>query len=125
MLKMLRCDKWVKIAGFAMALKPLLILLSGSPLGIYAAQMTQGIGYGLWVIASVNYAERIVDAGESIRAQSYHGATTTISTVVALSVGGVLIDYLGVQFMVTVSLVCSLIGAVIVLFATEKIAKEA
>lgn len=120
LLKKNRCDKWVKSAGFAMALKPILILLSGSPYGIYLAQATQSIGYGLWVIASVNYAERIVDAGESIRAQSYHGAITTVSTVVALSVGGVLIDYLGVQFMVTVSLVCSLLGAVIVLFATQK-----
>ncbi len=120
MLKKQRCDNWVKIAGFSMALKPLLILLSGSPFGIYLAQATQSIGYGLWVIASVNYAERVVSAGESIRAQSYHGATTTASTVVAVSVGGILIEYLGVQFMVTVSLACSLIGAVIVFFSTEK-----
>lgn len=120
MLKKKRCDKWVKIAGFAMALKPLLILLSGSPYGIYLAQATQSIGYGLWVIASVNYAERVVSAGESIRAQSYHGATTTASTVVAVSLGGILIEYLGVQFMVGGSLACTLIGSVIVLFSTEK-----
>ena len=120
MLRKLRCYKWVKLAAFAMALKPLIILFAGSPEGIYLAQATQGIGYGLWVIASVNYAEKVVGAGESIRAQSYHGATTTISTVVALSVGGVMIEHLGVQFMVAISLACSLIGSVIVLFATQK-----
>lgn len=120
MLKKLRCDKWVRIAGFCMLLKPLLILLANAPGGIYLAQATQSIGYGLWVIGSVNYAERIVDQGESIRAQSYHGAVTTVSTVLALSMGGVLIEYLGVQTMVMVSLGCSLVGAVIVLFAAQK-----
>lgn len=120
MLKKLRCDKWVRIAGFCMMLKPLLILLADAPGGIYLAQATQSIGYGLWVIGSVNYAERVVDQGESIRAQSYHGAVTTVSTVLALSMGGVLIEYLGVQTMVMVSLGCSLVGAVIVLFAAQK-----
>ena len=120
MLKKLRCDKWVRIAGFCMLLKPLLILLANAPGGIYLAQATQSIGYGLWVIGSVNYAERVVDQGESIRAQSYHGAVTTVSTVLALSMGGVLIEYLGVQTMVMVSLGCSLVGAVIVLFAAQK-----
>ena len=120
MLKKLRCDKWVRIAGFCMLLKPLMILLAGAPGGIYLAQATQSVGYGLWVIGSVNYAERIVEQGESICAQSYHGAVTTVSTVLALSMGGMLIEHLGVQTMVMVSLICGLIGAMIVLLAAQK-----
>ena len=120
MLKKLRCDRWVRIAGFSVALKPLLILLAVAPAGVYLAQATQSIGYGLWVIGSVNYAERIVDQGESIRAQSYHGAVTTVSTVAALSMGGVIIQNLGVQTMLLLSLAFSLVGAVIVLFTAEK-----
>ena len=118
--KKARCDKWVRFAAFAMALKPLMILLSGGPVGIYFAQATQSIGYGLWVIGSVNYAERIVAKGESIRAQSYHGSVTTASTVVALSIGGVIIEHLGVQTMLAVSLPCSLLGASVILFSAEK-----
>ena len=120
MAKKMRCDKWVRFAAFAMALKPFMILLSAGPVGIYFAQATQSIGYGLWVIGSVNYAEKIVDKGESIRAQSYHGSVTTASTVVALSIGGVIIEHLGVQIMLTVSLACSLLGALVILFSTEK-----
>lgn len=116
----MRCDKWVRFAAFAMALKPLMILLAGGPVGIYFAQATQSIGYGLWVIGSVNYAERIVAKGESIRAQSYHGSVTTASTVVALSIGGVIIEHLGVQTMLAVSLTCSLLGAIVILFSAEK-----
>lgn len=120
LLKKLRCDRWVLFAAFAIALKPVLMLISGEPSGIYLAQATQSIGYGLWVIGSVNYAERVVEGGDSIRAQSYHGAVTTVSTVVALSTGGVIIDYLGTEVLLAVSLVCSLVGAVIVSFSTEK-----
>ena len=120
MLKKLRCDKWVRIASVCMLLKPVLILLAAAPGGIYLAQATQSFGYGLWVIGSVNYAEQIVAEGESIRAQSYHGAVTTVSTVLALSTGGVIIEHLGVQTMVIVSLVCSMIGAGIVLFSAQK-----
>ena len=120
LLKKLRCDRWVLFAAFAIAMKPVLILLSGNPEGIYLAQATQSIGYGLWVIGSVNYAERVVDKGESIRAQSYHGAVTTVSTVAALSTGGVIIDWLGVEILLAVSLVCSLVGAVIVAMSIQK-----
>lgn len=120
LLKKLRCDRWVRFAALAMALKPLIILFSGSPGGIYLAQATQSIGYGLWVIGSVNYAELVVEPKDSIRAQSYHGAVTTVSTVVALSTGGVIIEYFGVQTMVVISLLCSLAGAAVVLLAAEK-----
>lgn len=120
LLKKLRCDRWVLFAAFAMALKPVLMLLSGSPDGIYLAQATQSIGYGLWVIGSVNYAERVVDQGESIRAQSYHGAVTTVSTVAALSTGGVILDWLGVNMLLIVSLVCSCVGALIVALSIQK-----
>ena len=32
---------------------------------------------------SVNYAELVVDPGESVRAQSYLGATTTVGSLIA------------------------------------------
>jgi len=61
-----------------------------------------------------------VDQGESIRAQSYHGAVTTVSTVAALSTGGVILDWLGVNMLLIVSLVCSCVGAVIVALSIQK-----
>ena len=120
LLRFLRCDKWVRFAAVSMVLKPLGILLATAPGGIYLAQATQMIGYGLLIIGSVNYAERIVEGGESIRAQSYHGSAVATSTLIALSIGGVIIDHFGVQAMVAVSLGCSVIGNCIIAFGIQK-----
>lgn len=123
MLKKLRCDKWVRIAALAMALKPIGILLSATPYGIYAAQATQMLGYGLYAISSVNYAELVVGEGESVRAQSYLGSTVTVGALIALSTGGVICEYLGPQAMVLVSLICSLIGGITIALGAQKTEK--
>lgn len=120
LMKKLRCENWVRIAAVSMILKPFGVLLATAPFGIYMAQATQMIGYGLLVISSVNYAERIVTQGESVRAQSYLGAAATVSTLTALSVGGVIIEYFGTETMVRISFMCSVIGCLIVLFSTRK-----
>ena len=120
LMRKLRCDKWVRMAGFAMALKALAMLLSTNPYGIYAAQATQMVGYGLLTIASVNYARLVVGMGESVRAQSYLGATCTVGSFAALSTGGVICQYFGAQTMVLVSMVLALIGGTMILLTAQK-----
>ena len=120
LMRKLRCDKWVRMAGFAMALKALVMLLSTNPYGIYAAQATQMAGYGLLTIASVNYARLVVGMGESVRAQSYLGATGTVGSFAALSTGGVICQYFGAQTMVLVSMILALAGGTMILLTAQK-----
>ena len=120
LMRKLRCDKWVRMAGFAMALKALAMLLSTDPYGIYAAQATQMAGYGLLTIASVNYARLVVGMGESVRAQSYLGATGTVGSFAALSTGGVICQYFGAQTMVLVSMILALAGGTMILLTAQK-----
>lgn len=120
MMRKLRCDKWVRIAGLAMALKGLGILLAVNPYGVYIAQATQMVGYGLLTIASVHYARLVVGAGESVRAQSYLGSTSTVGSFAALATGGVICQYWGAQTMVLVSLILSLAGGVMILLTAQK-----
>ena len=120
LMRKLRCDKWVRMAGFAMALKSLAMLLSTTPYGIYAAQVTQMLGYGLLTIASVNYARLVVGMGESVRAQSYLGATGTVGSFAALSTGGVICQYWGAQTMVLVSMIMALAGGTLILLTAQK-----
>ena len=120
LMRKLRCDKWVRMAGFAMALKSLTILLATSPYGIYAAQVTQMFGYGLLTIASVNYARLVVGMGESVRAQSYLGSTGTVGSFAALSTGGVICQYWGAQTMVLVSMILALAGGTMILLTAQK-----
>ena len=120
MMRKLRCDKWVRIAGLAMALKGIGILLATNPYGVYIAQATQMVGYGLLTIASVNYARLVVGLGESVRAQSYLGSTGTVGSFAALSTGGVICQYWGAQAMVLVSLVLALAGGLMILLTAQK-----
>lgn len=123
MLKAAGCDKWIRITGFGMAIKALALFLATSPQGVHAAQATQIIGYGLYAISSVHYAALVVGKGESVRAQSYLGSTTTVGTLIALSTGGVICQHFGTQTMVLVSLVCALIGGSIILLSAQKTTK--
>ena len=120
MMRKLRCDKWVRIAGLAMALKSIGILLAANPYGVYIAQATQMVGYGLLTIASVHYARLVVGMGESVRAQSYLGSTGTVGSFAALSTGGIICQYWGAQTMVLVSLILSLVGGMIILLVAQK-----
>ena len=123
MLKKLRCDRWVRIGGLCMLLKGLLIFFADSPAGVYLAQTTQMIGYGLYIMSVVNYAELVVGKGESVRAQSYLGATTTVGSLVASSTGGLICQLFGVQTMVLLSVVTAVIGGVTIAILAQKTEK--
>ncbi len=120
MLRKVRCEKWVVFSSLSIAVKAIGIFLAATPRGIYAAQVTQIIGYGLYTISSVNYAAMVVGKGESVRAQSYLGSTSTVGCVLALSTGGVICEHFGAQSMVLVSLGSALIGGVTVLLSAQK-----
>lgn len=124
MLRWMGSDKWVRLCGFGMAIKGLGLFLATTPYGVYAAQATQIIGYGLYAISSVNYASQVVGKGESVRAQSYLGSTTTVGALAALSTGGVICQHFGSQAMVLTSFACAMTGAVIILLAAGGRKKE-
>ena len=120
LMRRLRCDKWVRFSSLFVAVKCIGILLATTPGGVYLAQATQMLGYGLYTISSVNYAELVVGRGESVRAQTYLGATATVGTLIATSTGGFLCQHMGPQFMTWVSLGAALVGGVMIAFTAEK-----
>lgn len=120
MLKKLRCDMWVRIGGICLMLKGLMIFFADSPAGVYVAQASQMLGYGMYVMSSVNYAELVVGKGESVRAQSYLGATVTVGALIANCTGGVICQYFGAQTMVLVSVAAALVGGVTIAVIAQK-----
>lgn len=120
LLKKLRCGSWLKLSAFGLMLKPIGTLLAASPGTFYLAMSTQLLGYGLFAISSVNYAENMVGKGESVQAQSYFGASTTCGTLAALFSGGVLCQYLGVNAMLIVSLALATGGTVCIFRAVRQ-----
>ena len=120
LMRKLRCDKWVRFSAMFVILKAAGILLARTPGGVYLAQATQSLGYGLFVISSVNYAELVVDRGESVRAQTYLGSTASVGCLLATATGGFLCQHLGVTAMVMTSLIASVAGGLLILLTAEK-----
>ena len=120
LMRRIRCDKWVRFSALFTAVKAVGILLAMTPSGVYLAQATQSLGYGLFVISSVNYAEMVVGRGESVRAQTYLGATCTVGALLATGTGGFLCQHLGVPAMVLTSFLLAFGGGLLILFTAEK-----
>lgn len=120
LMRKIRCDKWVRFASLFITVKALGIFLAATPYGVYVAQATQMLGYGLYTISSVNYAEMVVGRGESVRAQSYLGATSTVGGLLASATGGIICQYFGAQTMVLVSLAAGLAGGITIALTAQK-----
>ena len=118
--KKIRCDVLLRVAVVMFLAKSLGLYFADSPMGVYAAQATQMVGYGLYAITSVTYAGKIFGKKEAVRAQSYLAAAVPAGSVIAMSTGGVICQLFGVQTMILVTAACALAGALIILFCTEK-----
>lgn len=117
------CKTWVCFSGLCMLAKPLFIFCATAPAGVYAAQASQMLGYGLFTISSVNYIELLVEKGESVQAQNYLGASITAGSLLALFSGGYLCQYFGVPILALVSCCCALSGGVIVWHSAKHTSK--
>ena len=118
-VKRIQCKTWVRLSGLCILAKPLFIFLTSSPAGVYAAQASQMLGYGLFTISSVNYIELLVEKGESVQAQNFLGASITAGSLMALFSGGFLCQYFGVHILALTSCCCALTGGMIIWHTTK------
>lgn len=118
-LRLMRCERWVKLSGIFFAVKVLAMLLAPSVEWVYAAQLFQCCGYALYTVSSVYYVENMIP-GETVRAQSYLASSHSIGALLATSTGGVLCEQLSAQAMMVVSIVAGVLGTVITVYAVTR-----
>lgn len=106
---------WLGFSAAVFVLKPLLLFLAGNVYGVYAAQTTQMIGYGIYVMASAYYAGSATDPKDMVRAQSYMTAAIPIGSLIANSTGGFLCQYYTPQGMLLISAAAAVIGGITVI----------
>lgn len=123
LLKVKRCDFWLKASGFFITMKAVLYLLSGSMIGLYGAQLMQLGGFSLFSISAVYYIGSTVSPENSVRGQTYRAATCTFSNLLAYFLGGLVCDYSGPQGVIICSIVCGLAGTATLLLSCRKVEK--
>lgn len=123
LLKVKRCDFWLKASGVFMTMKALLYFASGTMVGLYAAQLMQLGGFSLFSISAVYYIGSTVSPENSVRGQTYRAATCTFSNLLAYFLGGVICDYSSPQAVIACSIGCGLIGTAILFLSCYKVEK--
>lgn len=118
-LRLMRCDRWLKISGVFFAVKVLAMLLAPSVQWVYVAQIFQACGYALYSVSSVYYVESVLP-GEAVRAQSYLASSHSIGSLLAMSTGGVLCEQFSAQAMMVVSIGAGVLGTVITAYAVTR-----
>ena len=101
-----------------MAVKPLLILVSGSLGTLLAVQPVQMLGYGLFFPASVYFANESVAPADRVQGQSLRTIVAiSLSTLPGSLVSGYLLDLGGTTLMLWFSIGCAAVGTAVGLAA--------
>ena len=91
---------------------------------IYFAHLFQTVGFGLFIPSMVAFTDEVMRKGEAVKGQALFTVMTTISSMVASVLGGIMLDAAGAKFMLLISTIVTACGAMIICFAAGKIRKK-
>ena len=119
LLKIASGSTYMRISGIFFVLRVLLTLVIPGIAGLYIAQLCQIAGYALYTVCSVYYAGEVVSDKDTVKGQAYISAANTIGCLIAHLAGGAMIDAVGVETMLIITTVISVIGMIMLFFTTE------
>lgn len=125
LLRWKRCDVWVCLSGIFFTLRIVLTLLLPGVPGLYAAQLTQLLGFALFAVSSVYYVGSVIPKRDVVKGQTYLGAANTVGSLAASVYAGAMIDAFGVGVMLLVCAAVSAMGMFIVFFSAQRVAQTA
>lgn len=111
------------LCGWVWFIKCGLILIAPSPMTIYLAQTMQFAGYGFFVPANVRYIEEMLPPEAFLKGQSLSGAAFSAGSLIAVFLGGFLIDLVGVRNTLLIAQVSSLWGGIFLTLSVIKAKK--
>lgn len=103
----------MRIASVGLVLKALAFALATSVSGLYAACILQTVSFGLITPASVRYTDIYIPPQDAAKGQTIAFAATTLGSVFAGSIGGILFDCMSVRSALLVGTAIAVVGAVV------------
>lgn len=103
----------MRISSVGFVLKSLAFALATSVAGLYGACIFQLVSFALITPASVKYADLYVPAQDAAKGQTVAFAVTTLASVFAGSVGGVLFDSMSTRAALLVATGTAVVGAAV------------
>lgn len=111
---------WVRAGSIGMMCKIIFTLIVPNVASLYAVQAFQMIGFAIFVVATVYYANQTVEEADRVKGQAYMTMANTLGIVVASLIGGALIDLYGTNGMMIVGSIIAIIGSIMIFAATTK-----
>lgn len=104
----------LKISSVAFVAKSVMTLLAPNVYWIYGAQFLQFFTYGMFIPASVYYADRLITGTDRVKGQASMTMAVNLSAMIGNGLGGLMLDYGGgVPFMLAVGSGVSALGMVL------------
>lgn len=116
----IRVETLLRIAGIGWLIKAVAFCFCTSVTGIYMTQVVQILAFGIYVPASVYYANQTMDEGSKVKGQAMVTTAFTIGSVLGNLLGGKLIDWYGVHQMLVAGAGCTLAGSVLFFIGTMR-----
>ena len=102
----------MRIAAVGFVAKALAFALAPSVPALYAASILQTVSFALITPASVRYVSLYISASDAAKGQSVAFGVTTLASIFATSIGGVLFDAMSARAVLLISAVVASVGAV-------------
>ena len=118
------CQLILKFAAICFTLKVLLIYLAGSVTMIYVAHLLQTFSFGLFLPAMVSFIGEVMAKGEAVKGQALYTVMTTVASMLASVLGGIMLDVSGPGFMLLVSTIATGLGALVLVLIVDRIKKK-
>lgn len=111
--KKIKINHMLRFSTVFFTLKSLLTYLSGNVISIYLVSTLQMLGWAIMVVAIVYFVNENIGKHEQAQGQAFAGMSYTIANVLGGFIGGIIIDDYGINTLIIISTVVSLIGTVI------------
>lgn len=108
-------------AAVMLSAKMLMVALARSVGMLYAAMLTQLLGYPVLMCISVYYVNALMQSGDRVRGQAMMALTQTVACAAGALLGGFLLDGLGLRGLLNISLCVSLIGSAVMMLSTQRV----
>lgn len=118
------CQLILKFAAICFTLKILLIYLAESVTMIYVAHLLQTFSFGLFLPAMVSFIGEVMAKGEAVKGQALYTVMTTVASMLASVLGGIMLDVSGPGFMLLVSTLATGLGALVLVLIVDRIKKK-
>ena len=102
----------MRIAAVGFVAKAFAFALAPNVPALYAASILQTVSFALITPASVRYVSLYISASDAAKGQSVAFGVTTLASIFATSIGGVLFDAMSARAVLLISAVVASVGAV-------------